>query len=86
MPMICDEFISKMDITEERFRALEGNANENFPNWKAKRERNEKKKKKGKEYPGIIRIPNINKQPIIRVETGFIWAKLRMIAQETQNQ
>ena len=31
-----------------------------------------KKKKKGTEYPGIIRIPNINKQPIIRVETGFI--------------
>ena len=23
MPMICDEFISKMDITEERFRTLE---------------------------------------------------------------
>jgi len=46
MPMICDEFISKMDITEERFRALEDNANENFPNWKAKRERNERKKKK----------------------------------------
>ena len=88
MPMICDEFISKMDITEERFRVLEDNANENLPNWKAKRERNEKKKKKRKatEYPGIIRIPNINKQPIIRVENGFIWAKLRTIAQETQNQ
>ena len=31
-----------------------------------------KKKRKATEYPGIIRIPNINKQPIIRVENGFI--------------
>ena len=51
MPMICDEFISKMDITEERFRALEDNANENLPNWKAKREMNEKKKKKSNRIP-----------------------------------
>ena len=49
--MICDEFISKMDITEERFRALEDNANENLQNLKAKRERNEKKKKKGNRIP-----------------------------------
>lgn len=36
------------------------------------REKGMKETKKGTEYPGIIRIPNINKQPIIRVEKGFI--------------
>ena len=35
------------------------------------REKGMEKKKKATEYPGIIRIPNINKQPIIRSRNWF---------------
>ena len=70
MPMIYDEFISKMDITEERLKTLE----ETLMKTSQIEKQREKgiKKKKGTDYPEIIRIQNINKQPIIRVEKGFI--------------
>ena len=66
--MICDEFISKMDITEERFRTLEDML---MKTYQIEKQREKLMKKNGTEYPGIIRKPNINKQPIIKVEKGL---------------